>query len=82
MPVTIRRRSAKGSQTFLLFLIKPSHYDNDQNGSPFWIEGPARGGGQAQKCGLNRSVDARFGSVWIARGDDRRHVVQLERSMV
>ena len=25
MPVTIRGRSAKGSQTFLLFLIKPSH---------------------------------------------------------
>ena len=29
MPVTIRGRTAKGSQTFLLFLIKPSHYDDD-----------------------------------------------------
>ena len=29
MPVTIRGRAAKGSQTFLLFLIKPSHYDDD-----------------------------------------------------
>jgi hypothetical protein len=29
MPVTPRGRAAKGSQTFLLFLIKPSHYDDD-----------------------------------------------------
>jgi hypothetical protein len=29
MPVTMRGRAARGSQTFLLFLVKPSHYDDD-----------------------------------------------------
>jgi hypothetical protein len=29
MPVAMRGRAAKGSQSFLLFLIKPSHYDDD-----------------------------------------------------